>query len=571
MAYVKMGQIKSTPAKAIKYIVRDDATMDGLFVSTNAAVIDPSDHAAIAQAMGETTQRVGKTKPRNGSVLAHHVIQSFDPAEPVDAETAHRIGEELAERITGGEHEYVIATHLDKGHVHNHIIFNAVNMETGRKFRCQRDTVRSIRKISDELCVKQNLTVMPEPKRTGAESLGDFYMSIRGTSHKRLLQTEIDKAAARATTWEQFEAVLERAGVETNRRTGSTTFRSEDMGRSMKDWRLGEAYTESAIMARLARTKVERLDVDRSMIVKETEGALTVRVPGTRGNMQLTLDRSQLVQHGRTIRAYVPAKSDHALSDRRGQYARTVSTAGLYEFFSRPKQVTTREVAGRYAGPLRGSLKDADMSTWGSSLTVLRQMQDRVNAQARWLREDPDAAAAVQKARAELAGTRAAFQSQLVALSDALDDPERDPAHLDVLAAQLRQLDREVERLKRDVGVLETLAHPEPDRTTTTERKKVPTLQDSIQAQADRLARERASATGARTADEAGRRTSRRDSDDDRAVTREDHENDRLQGEADGDPTVARPKTLAEQIQERAKTLRKNGTPDPHRGRGRTR
>ena len=272
----------------------------------------------------------------------------------------------------------------------------------------------------------------------------------------------------------------------------------------MKDWRLGEAYTESAIMARLARTKVERLDVDRSMIVKETEGALTVRVPGTRGNMQLTLDRSQLVQHGRTIRAYVPAKSDHALSDRRGQYARTVSTAGLYEFFSRPKQVTTREVAGRYAGPLRGSLKDADMSTWGSSLTVLRQMQDRVNAQARWLREDPDAAAAVQKARAELAGTRAAFQSQLVALSDALDDPERDSAHLDVLAAQLRQLDREVERLKRDVGVLETLAHPEPDRTTTTERKKVPTLQDSIQAQADRLARERASATGARTADEAG-------------------------------------------------------------------
>ena len=138
------------------------------------------------------------------------MIQSFDPAEPVDAVTAHRIGVELAERITGGEHEYVIATHLDKGHVHNHIIFNAVNMETGRKFRCQRDTVRSIRKISDELCVKQNLTVMPEPKRTGAESLGDFYMSIRGTSHKRLLQTEIDKAA-RATTWEQFEAVLERA------------------------------------------------------------------------------------------------------------------------------------------------------------------------------------------------------------------------------------------------------------------------------------------------------------------------------------------------------------------------
>lgn len=570
MAYVKMGQIKATPAKAIKYIVRDDATNDGLYVSTNAAVIDPSDHNAIAQAMGETARRVGKTKPREGSVLAHHVIQSFDPKEPVSAEAAHRIGVELAESITGGQYEYVIATHLDKGHVHNHLIFNAVNMETGRKFRCQKSTIGAIRRTSDELCMKAGLTVMPEPKRTGAESLGDFYMAIRGTSHKRFLQTEIDKAAARAEDWQQFEVLLERAGVETNRRTGTTTFRDESMGRSMKDWRLGEAYTENAIMARLTRTKVSRLDVDKSMIVGESERAITVRVPGTRGDMHLTLDRRQLVQHGRTIRAYVPEKASHALANRHGSYALTVSTAGLYDFFARPKELTAREVAGRYAAPLRGSLKDADLSSWGSSLTALRQMQDRVNTKARWLRGDPDAAAAAQKARAELAGTRAAFQSQLVALSDALDDPEGSGKNLDVLAAQLRTLDREVDRLKRDVGVLESLTDTSPDRTTTTERKKAPTVNESIQARAEYLARQRAEAE--RRTDDAGRRTARQDSDDDRAATREDHENDRLQGEADGDPTVAHPKTLAEKIQERAQALRNDTTPDPTRGgRRRTR
>src|SRR5699024_5956419 len=126
-------------------------------VSTNAAVIDPSDHAAIAQAMGETSRRVGVTQPREGSVLAHHVIQSFDPSEPVDPEAAHRIGEQLAERITGGQHEYVVATHLDKGHVHNHIIFHAVNMETGRKYRAQRHTLADIRQVSDELCLSEGL------------------------------------------------------------------------------------------------------------------------------------------------------------------------------------------------------------------------------------------------------------------------------------------------------------------------------------------------------------------------------------------------------------------------------
>lgn len=570
MAYVKIGQIKATPAKAIKYIVRDDATNDGLFVSTNTAVIDPSDHVAIAQAMGATTQRVGVSRPRVGSVLAHHVIQSFDPSETVSPEVAHRVGVKLAEAITGGEHEYVIATHLDKGHVHNHIIFNAVNMQTGRKFRAQRGTLREMRLTSDELCVEAGLKVMPAPKRTGAEALSDFYLAMRGTSHKRFLQTEIDKAAARATDWQAFESLLERAGVETNRRSGSTTFRDESMGRAMKDWRLGEAYTETAIMARLSRQDVSRLDVDRSMIVREDGDAVTVRVPGTRGQLHLTVQRSQLVQHGRTLRAYVPVHAKHALADRRGRYAQTVGTAGLYDYFSRPKELTSREVAGRYAGALRGDLKDADLSTWSGSLTALRQMQDRVNTKARWLRDEPDVEVARLKAYAELAGTRAAFQSQLVALSDALDDPDRQVGHVEVLAAQLRLLDRDVEKLKRDVGVLDALAAPRTERTETTERK-VPTVKEQITATAARLSRERATAEQQRHTDASGRAEARTDSDNDRMVSREDHENDRLQGDADGDPTVAHPKTLAQKIQERARALSRPTDDDDSRGRGRTR
>ena len=279
MAYVKIGQIKSTPARAIKYITRPDATNDGLLVSTNAAVIDPSDWSAIATAMGETTSRVGVTKPREGSVLAHHIIQSFDPSEPVDSDTAHRIGEQLAEQVTGGQHEYVVATHLDKGHIHNHIIFNAVNMETGRKYRAQPKTLHGIRMQSDELCKVAGLSIMPPPQRTSAPSLAEVYATIRGDSHKHFLRTEIDKAAGAATTWQDFEVALQRAGVETNRRSGTLAFRDESRSRTIRDWRLGEAYQEDAIMARINRALTNRIDVDQSMIVRATDETMTVRVP----------------------------------------------------------------------------------------------------------------------------------------------------------------------------------------------------------------------------------------------------------------------------------------------------
>lgn len=171
MATVKMLQIKSTVSKALAYISRADATSDGVWVSTNAAVIDPTDFKAVATQFSETAKRVGVSKPRKGSVLAHHVIQSFDPKDGMSAELAHRIGVQFAEKITGGTHEYMIATHLDKGHVHNHIILNPVNFETGKKIRVQKGTIGQFRDISDELCLAAGLRVLPKPERATGYSM----------------------------------------------------------------------------------------------------------------------------------------------------------------------------------------------------------------------------------------------------------------------------------------------------------------------------------------------------------------------------------------------------------------
>lgn len=547
MAYVKIGQIKSTPARAIKYITRPDATNDGLLVSTNAAVIDPSDWSAIAGAMGETTRRVGVTQPRSGSVLAHHVIQSFDPSEPVTAETAHRIGEQLAERITGGAHEYVVATHLDKGHVHNHIIFNAVNMETGRKFRAERTTLHGIRQDSDELCLAAGLRIMPPAKRTGAASLAEIYATIKGDSHKHFLRTEIDKAAAASRTWQDFEAALQRAGVETNRRSGTLAFRDESRSRTVRDWRLGEAYQEDAIMARISGARINRIDVDQSMIVRESMGHVTLRVPGTQGGRHLTVNKEHIVQHGRTMRVYLPAAADHVLANKQGTYAETISTDGLYAYFSRPKLNEAREVNGRYAAAMRGSFKDADLTRWGASLTVLRQMQDKVNAQARWLSGGTDVQDALTGARAELAMTRASFQAQLVALADAADDPEANRRTVDVLAAQLRTMERTIDRLKRDVNVLDAMEEPPRKDRPLNER-----IQNRAREQhAQEQRRERQRQLDARGTEE--------------AVT--DFKRDREMGDGDGNDMQANPtRSLADRIKARAAKQQPHRPDDDDRG-----
>lgn len=491
MAYVKMGQIKSTLGKALAYIARDDATQGGVYVSTNAAVIDPSDHNAVAAMMADTSERTGRG-PRQGSVLAHHVIQSFDPNETFDAETAHRVGVDFAERITGSEHEYMIATHVDKDHVHNHIIFNAVNMKTGRKFRCQRDTISRIRQVSDDLCLKAGLSVMSEPpKRATGKSLADIYLVVKGTSQKRFIQTEIDKAAQFSRSFDELEGQLRLSGIEVSRRQGSLSFRAENQKRAVRDYRLGEAFTESAIMARLARQEVNRIDVDESMIVAEDEHSVRVRVPGSRGQLSLTLARNQLVGHGRTMRAYIPAYGDHALSDRRGRFVRHVSTKDLYQWFSQPREARTRVSS-------IGGIDLNQLHSWHKQLGQLRSLEDRVNARLRWAPAG-DVREGLTAARERLTVVKSHYQTQLVAATEALDDPNTKLDQLEGLAAALRNTERELSTLQRDITALEVIDNQriekQPDagdEILTPNESRELTVKERVEKRAQQILQEQA-------------------------------------------------------------------------------
>ena len=150
MAVTKIHPIKSTLKKALDYIANPAKTDDKLYVSSFGCAVETADIEF------EKTRLRAMNKGNN---LAHHLIQAFEPGE-VTPEAAHEIGRQLADSILGGKYEYVLTTHIDKGHVHNHLIFCSVDFAEHKKYISNRKSYGFIRRTSDRLCKENGLSVV---------------------------------------------------------------------------------------------------------------------------------------------------------------------------------------------------------------------------------------------------------------------------------------------------------------------------------------------------------------------------------------------------------------------------
>ena len=179
MAVTKIKPIKSTLKKALEYIQNPDKTDDKMLVSSFGCSYETAD-IEFAFTLSQALDK--------GNNLAHHLIQSFEPGE-VSFEKAHEIGKQLADAVTKGRYEYVLTTHIDKGHVHNHIIFCAVNFVDYHKYNSNKRSYYGIRNISDRLCYENGLSVITPEKailsikrqrqvQTGKESLKKRSISL---------------------------------------------------------------------------------------------------------------------------------------------------------------------------------------------------------------------------------------------------------------------------------------------------------------------------------------------------------------------------------------------------------
>ena len=255
MAITKIHPIKSTLNLSIKYILNSDKTNKNILISTYMC----NEKTAHNQFLN--TRKLNNI---NGTVLARHLIQSFLPNE-VTPEKAHGIGKSLCKEILKDQYEYVLSTHIDKNHIHNHIIFNNVNFITGKCYQSNKKTYHKIRSISDKLCKENNLSVVDEfyekykkKFKTKGKSYYEYSHFKKGTSWKSKLQFSIDKAIEKSNTWEEFLKIIERYGYEI--KFGKhIVFKHKDKERFTRSKIIGEDYTKESLKKRIKEIKVKEL------------------------------------------------------------------------------------------------------------------------------------------------------------------------------------------------------------------------------------------------------------------------------------------------------------------------
>lgn len=239
MAVTKIHPIKSTLKKALDYITNPAKTDDKLYVSSFGCAVETADIEF------EKTRLRAMNKGNN---LAHHLIQAFEPGE-VTPETAHEIGRQLADTILGGKYEYVLTTHIDKGHVHNHLIFCAVDFAEHKKYISNRKSYGFIRRTSDRLCKENGLSVVI-PGADRGKHYAEWDAQRKGTSYKQKLKIAIDRLIPVSADLDDLLRRLEAEGYEI--RCGKyISFRAPGQERFTRCKTLGESYTEEALAERI--------------------------------------------------------------------------------------------------------------------------------------------------------------------------------------------------------------------------------------------------------------------------------------------------------------------------------
>ena len=206
MAVTKTHPIKSTLKAAIDYICNPDKTDGKLLVSSFGCSAETAD---IEFAW---TRRHAIDK---GTNLGRHLIQAFEPGE-VTPEEAHRIGMELAREVLGGKYEFVLTTHIDKDHVHNHLIFNAVSFQDHKHYHSNKRSYHFIRRTSDRICKEHGLSVIV-PGRDKGKSYIEHQAAQNGTSYKAKLRSAIDRLLPGCADMEDLLRRLQREGYELKR------------------------------------------------------------------------------------------------------------------------------------------------------------------------------------------------------------------------------------------------------------------------------------------------------------------------------------------------------------------
>lgn len=248
------GEVRGGLEEVLRYSMQDAKT-DGRSLVAGINCLPET----AAEEMRDTKRQYGKT----GGTVAFHGYQSFAPGE-TDSLTAHQIGVALASELWGGRFEVVVATHLDRGHIHNHFVINSVSYADGRRFHRDAKCYRAMREASDRLCAERGLSVIEDPSRGASKHYAEWSAEKAGqTTWRGLVKADVDEAIARAATERQFWANLAAIGYEI-KRGKDISVRPPGKERFVRLARnFGAAYTHESIKRRILENRIPARPVKR--------------------------------------------------------------------------------------------------------------------------------------------------------------------------------------------------------------------------------------------------------------------------------------------------------------------
>jgi len=267
----RRGVLKSLK-ETIDYMLDHNKTNMGEYVSSYSCtpeIADAEFFLAKEQYHLLTNRRQGKK-----DVIAYHVRQSFAPGE-ITPEEANRIGHELAMRFTKGRNAFIVCTHTNCNHIHNHVVWNSTNLDCRKKFRNFIGSAFALRRCSDILCAENGLSVIknpePSPGRDYAKHMyGKDKHNGEKVSYQNQIRQIIDDAINKApSSFEDFISLVETAGITAKRRGKNMRFRLPGQKQFTRLSTLKGAYTEEAIRGRIAK---------HTVLVKSTKPSLLIDI-----------------------------------------------------------------------------------------------------------------------------------------------------------------------------------------------------------------------------------------------------------------------------------------------------
>lgn len=281
MATTKLSGTKST-ARAINYAEKRAVEKSGLNCDVDYA----------KSSFKATRELYGKTGGNEG----HVVIQSFRPGE-VDPKQCNQLGLELAEKIAKN-HQVTVYTHDDKDHIHNHIVINAVNLETGKKFNNNKKALHDVRRANDEVCKEHGLSVVTEQNAAVRYTQAEKAVLEKGqSSWKDEIRQAVNLSRSRNNDFESFEEDLGELGIEMKLRGSTVSYKHPDVNKWVRAKKLGTDYELEGLENEFARQteRTETIDHSRDweQFEKFTVGKRIVRSEKAKQSVERENDRDR--------------------------------------------------------------------------------------------------------------------------------------------------------------------------------------------------------------------------------------------------------------------------------------